>query len=143
MPDWPNTSYLNSVTAITSDGVGRKSLHPSNQDRTPGDPGAPQAPRNLDSTQVVDKRPYLPRVWVPELGSPRRRLRKGHQVLRRRPSRDEATPVVYLEDTGSTGTTDTGTHTPNGDTYVYRVKAINPPGKGEWSNYVRIVRSDE
>ena len=67
----------------------------------------------------------------------------GYQVLRRRPSRDEATLLVYLEDTGSTGTTYTGTDTPNGDTYVYRVKAINPAGTGEWSNYVRIVRSNE
>ena len=99
----------------------------------------PPAPQDL--TAVVNQEGSITLTWT----APDDDSITGYQVLRRRPSRDETTLVVYLEDTGSTGTTDTDTDTdtPNGDTYVYRVKAINPDGAGEWSNYVRIVRSNE
>ena len=101
------------------------------------EPAAPPAPQDL--TAVVNQDGSITLTWT----APDDDSITGYQVLRRRPSRDETTLVVYLEDTGSTGTTYTDTDTPNGDTYVYRVKAINPAGTGERSNYVRIVRSNE
>ena len=101
------------------------------------EPAAPPAPQDL--TAVVNQDGSITLTWT----APDDDSITGYQVLRRRPSRDETTLAVYLEDTGSTGTTYTDTDTPNGDTYVYRVKAINPAGTGEWSNYVRIVRSNE
>ena len=101
------------------------------------DPAAPPAPQDL--TAVVNQDGSITLTWT----APDDDSVTGYQILRRRPSRDETTLVVYLEDTSSTGTTYTDTNTPNGDTYVYRVKAINPAGTGEWSNYVRIVRSNE
>ena len=99
----------------------------------------PPAPQDL--TAVANQGGSITLTWT----APDDDSITGYQILRRRPSRDETTLVVYFEDTGSTGTTytDTDTDTPNGDTYVYRVQAINPAGTGEWSNYVRIVRSNE
>ena len=43
---------------------------------------------------------------------------------------------MYAEDTGNTATTYTDAAAST--RYVYRVKAINPAGTGEWSNFVRI-----
>ena len=62
----------------------------------------------------------------------------GYQVLRRRPRLGEDTLEVYLEDTGSAGTTWTDTDAPAGTLYVYRVKAINAAGTGPQSNFVNV-----
>ena len=60
----------------------------------------------------------------------------GYQILRRRPTQGEDTPLVYVEDTGSTATTYTDTNVTAGVRHVYRVKAINSAGVGAQSNYV-------
>ena len=102
--------------------------------RTPTDP--PPAPINLTATVTTDGSIAL-RWDAPDDDSI-----TGYQVLRRRPTQDENTLEVYVEDTGSTSTTYTDSNTPGGDTYVYRVKALNSAGAGDWSNFVRIVRAN-
>ena len=63
----------------------------------------------------------------------------GYQILRRRPTMDENTLLVYVEDTGSTATTYTDTNVTAGVRHVYRVKAINAAGLSQWSNYARAT----
>ena len=66
----------------------------------------------------------------------------GYQILRRRPTMDEDTLLVYVGDTGSTRTTFTDTDLTAGVRHVYRVKAINDAGLSEWSNFARAVPSE-
>ena len=63
----------------------------------------------------------------------------GYQILRRRPTMDENTLLVYVEDTGSTATTYTDTNVTAGVRHVYRVKAINAACLSQWSNYARAT----
>ena len=60
----------------------------------------------------------------------------GYQILRRRPIEGESSLLIYVENTGSTATTYTDTNVTAGVRHVYRVKAINAAGLGDWSNYV-------
>ena len=61
----------------------------------------------------------------------------GYQILRRRPTQDEQTLLVYMEDTGSATTAYTDSATPPGVPHVYGVKAINSSGLSGVSNFVR------
>ena len=69
----------------------------------------------------------------------------GYQILRRRPEWEETELEVYVDDTGSAAATYTDTNTSEDTRYVYRVKARNAAGLGEWSNFVKIdkVRADK
>ena len=91
---------------------------------------APPAPQDL--TAVVNQDGSITLTWT----APDDDSITGYHVLRRRPSRDETTLVVYLEDTGSTATT--YTDTPLDTRYVYRIKARDGDLTGEWSNFARI-----
>ena len=102
--------------------------------RTPT--GPPPAP--IDLTVTVNTDGSITLFW----DAPDDDSITGYQVLRRRPTQDEDTLKVYVEDTGSTSTTYTDSNTPGGDTYVYRVKALNSVGAGDWSNFVLVVRSN-
>ena len=62
----------------------------------------------------------------------------GYQILRRRPTEGETSLLVYEQDTGSTATSFTDQNVEAGISHVYRVKAINAAGTGEWSNFVRV-----
>ena len=91
----------------------------------------PPAPQNLSATVNADGTVTL--AWdAPDDASV-----TGYQILRRRPSKGEGTLLVYEQDTGSTATTFTNRNVEAGIRHVYRVKAINAAGVGEWSNFVR------
>ena len=66
----------------------------------------------------------------------------GYQVLRRRPQWGETGLEVYVDDTGSPAATYTDTNTVDPTRYVYRVKARNAAGLSEWSNFVRIDKTN-
>ena len=66
----------------------------------------------------------------------------GYQVLRRRPQWGETGLEVYVDDTGSPAATYTDTNTVEPTRYVYRVKARNAAGLSEWSNFVRIDKTN-
>ena len=63
----------------------------------------------------------------------------GYQILRRRPTMNEGTLLVYVEDTGTDATTYTDTAVTSGVRHTYRVKAINSGGAGPRSNFVSIT----
>ena len=125
-------TYSYSVRAINSDGVGRRSRINSIQYRPPGDPGAPQALRNRDTTTTrVNDGVEL--TWDAPAGDV-----TGYQILRRRPEQCEFGYRVYVENTNSTGTTWVDKNVVAGTLYDYRIKAINDAGVGSlswsWSN---------
>ena len=96
------------------------------------DNGTPPAPQNL--TAVVNQDGSVTLVWdAPDDDSV-----TGYRVLRRRPTMDEDTLLVHVEDTGSTATTYTDGEVTGGVRHVYRVKAINPAGLSERSNHVNV-----
>ena len=103
----------------------------------------PSAPQNLDY-QVA----FIggsDRVWLTWDAPSEDEHVTGYQVLRRSPP-DEATLQVYVEDTGAYWL-DPGpvpaswldAAVEQGQTYVYRVKAINAAGVGGQSNFVRLT----
>ena len=116
-------SYSYSVRAINSDGVGRRSNSSSIQYRPPGDPGAPQAPRNLNSTRVNDG---VELTWDAPVGEV-----TGYQILRRLPEQCEFGFRVYAENTNSTDTNWVDRNVVPGTRYTYLVRAINDAGVGE------------
>ena len=120
--------------SFTDDGGNAESLTSAATDAV--EPAAPPAPQDL--TAVVNQDGSITLTWT----APDDDSVTGYQILRRRPNQDETTLLVYVDDTGSTSTTYTDTNTPNGHIYVYRVKALNSGGTGEWSNFVRIVKSN-
>ena len=125
-------TYLYKVRAINSNGVGRISSSNSIQYRPPGDPGAPQALRNRDTTTTrVNDGVEL--TWDAPAGDV-----TGYQILRRRPEQCEVGYRVYVENTNSTGTTWVDRNVVAGTLYDYRIKAINDAGVGSlawyWSN---------
>ena len=63
----------------------------------------------------------------------------GYRILRRRPTMDEDTLLVYVSDTGTDATTYTDTAVTSGVRHAYRVKAINSAGIGPRSNFVSIT----
>ena len=63
----------------------------------------------------------------------------GYQILRRRPSLGEDELLIYVADTGSTATSYTDTEATPKVRHAYRVKAINPAGVGNRSNYVNVT----
>ena len=67
----------------------------------------------------------------------------GYQVLRRRPQWGEPGLEVYVDDTGSPAATYTDTNTVEPTRYVYRVKARNAAGLSEWSNFVKIDKTNQ
>ncbi len=92
----------------------------------------PPAPEDLSATVNADGTVTL--AWdAPDDASV-----TGYQVLRRRPTEGETTLLVYEQDTGSTATAFTDRNVEAGILHVYRVKAINAAGIGEWSNFVRV-----
>ena len=93
---------------------------------------APPAPQNLSATLNDDGSITL--SWDTSGDD----SVTGYQVLRRRPSLGEDTLQVYVEDTGSTGTSYTDTAVTAGERHVYRVKAINSAGVGGRSNFARV-----
>ena len=96
------------------------------------DNGTPSAPQNL--TALVNQDGSVTLVWdAPDDDSV-----TGYRVLRRRPTMDEDTLLVHVEDTGSTATTYTDGEVTGGVRHVYRVKAINPAGLSERSNHVNV-----
>ena len=109
----------------------RKKRHegePDQQEPT----GSPPAPQNL--TAVVNQDGSVTLVWdAPDDDSV-----TGYRVLRRRPTMDEDTLLVHVEDTGSTATTYTDSEVTGGVRHVYRVKAINAAGLSERSNHVKV-----
>ena len=62
----------------------------------------------------------------------------GYQILRQRSTQGESTLSVYVEDTGSTGTTYTDTEVAPGIQHVYRVKAVNDAGVNEPSDSAQV-----
>ena len=109
----------------------RKKRHegePDKQEPT----GSPPAPQNL--TAVVNQNGSVTLVWdAPDDDSV-----TGYRVLRWRPTMDEDTLLVHVEDTGSTATTYTDSEVTGGVRHVYRVKAINATGLSERSNHVKV-----
>ena len=91
----------------------------------------PPAPTNLSA--VVNSDGSVTLTW----DAPDDDSITGYQILRRRPSLEETTLLVYVNDTGSTSTSYTDTNVTAGIRHVYRVKAINAAGLSNWSNYVR------
>ena len=92
----------------------------------------PPAPEDLSATVNADGTVTL--AWdAPDDASV-----TGYQILRRRPTEGETSLLVYEQDTGSTATTFTDRNVEAGIPHVYRVKAINAAGTGEWSNFVRV-----
>ena len=59
----------------------------------------------------------------------------GYQILRRRPNEGEKTLLVHVNDTGSTATEYTDRDVTPDVLHAYRVKAINPAGLSDWSNF--------
>ena len=117
-------TYLYKVRAINSNGVGRISSSNSIQYLPPGDPGAPQALRNRDTTTArVNDGVEL--TWDAPAGDV-----TGYQILRRRPEQCEVGYRVYVENTNSTGTTWVDRNVVAGTLYDYRIKAINDAGVG-------------
>ena len=108
---------------------GQTTERPTNREE-PKEP--PPAPQNL--TAVVNKNGSVTLVWdAPDDDSV-----TGYQVLRRRPTMDEDTLLVHVEDTGSTATTYTDSDVTGGVRHVYQVKAINAAGLSERSNHVKV-----
>ena len=93
----------------------------------------PPAPTNLTAVENGDGSVTL--SWE----APADDSITGYRILRRRPSEDENTLLVYVADTGSTATSYTDTDVTAGTQHVYRVKAINAAGAGEQSNYVNVT----
>ena len=125
-------TYSYSVRAINSDGVGRRSNSSSIQYRPPGDPGAPRALWNRDTTATwVNEGVEL--TWDAPAGDV-----TGYQILRRRPEQCEFGYRVYVENTNSTDTSWVDRNVVAGTLYDYRIKAINDAGVGSldwsWSN---------
>ena len=96
----------------------------------PQDP--PAAPTNLTAT--ANSNGSITLSW----DAPSDDSVTGYRILRRRPREGENSLLVYVTDTGSTGTTYTDANAPAGTLYVYRVKAINGAGVGDQSNYVNV-----
>ena len=92
----------------------------------------PSKPTNL--TGVVNGDGSITLSWEAPGGSV-----TGYQILRRRPTMNEGTLLVYVEDTGTDATTYTDTAVTSGVRHTYRVKAINSVGAGPRSNFVRIT----
>ena len=92
----------------------------------------PPAPTNLTATVNPDGTVTL--SW----DAPDDDSITGYQILRRRPGEGEETLLIYVQDTGSAATTFTDTGVIPGARHVYRVKAINPVGVGDRSNYVNV-----
>ena len=93
----------------------------------------PPAPENLTATVNPDGSVTL--TW----DNPQDDSITGYQVLRRRPQEGEDRLLVYVENTGNTGTSYTDTDVTPGVRHVYRVKAINAAGLSQRSNYVRVT----
>ena len=107
---------------------GQTTERPTNRE----EPKEPPAPQNL--TAVMNKNGSVTLVWdAPDDDSV-----TGYRVLRRRPTMDEDTLLVHVEDTGSTATTYTDSEVTGGVRHVYRVKALNAAGLSEWSNHVNV-----
>ena len=124
-------TYRYSVRAINSDGVGRVSNWTTLQYRPPGDPGAPGALRNRDTTTTrVNDGVEL--TWDAPVGDV-----TGYQILRGRPEQCEFGYRVYVENTNSTDTSWVDRNVVAGTLYDYRVKAINDAGIGSlgWNWY--------
>ena len=92
----------------------------------------PSKPTNL--TGVVNGDGSITLSWEAPGGSV-----TGYQILRRRPTMNEGTLLVYVEDTGADATTYTDTAVTSGVRHAYRVKAINSAGIGPRSNFVSIT----
>ena len=66
----------------------------------------------------------------------------GYQVLRAEAAVGETGLEVYVDDTGSPAAAYTDTNTVEYTRYVYRVKARNAAGLSEWSNFVKIDKTN-
>ena len=100
----------------------------------PTDP--PAAPTNL--TGLIDADGNITITWTGPGGD----SITGYQILRRRPQWEEHELEVYVDDTGNTAASYTDTGTPENTPYVYRVKARNAAGLSEWSNFVKIDKTN-
>ena len=89
----------------------------------------PPAPGNLIATSTHDS---VTLQWE----APDDPSVNGYQILRK--LLGEPNLEVHVANTGSTGVEFLDTGLEPETTYVYRVKAINPAGVGNQSNYVRI-----
>ena len=104
------------------------------QEEAGDDQQAPQSPPPAPTslTAAVNADGHIVLSWT----APGDDSVTGYQILRRRPTEDEATLLVYVADTRSTATTFADTGVTAGVRHVYRVKAINGAGLSGWSNYV-------
>ena len=141
-----SASYLYSVRAIDSDGVGRKSsstrllqYRPPHAYSPSGVPssywpsgalGTPhQAPTNLASSQIKNG---IGLTWDAPEGTwdvPGREV-TGYQILRRRPEQCDFGYRVYVENTNSTDTHWADRNVVAGTRYEYHVRAVNDVGAG-------------
>ena len=90
------------------------------------------APQNL--TAVLNENGSVTLTW----DAPDDDSITGYQILRQRSTQGESTLSVYVEDTGSTGTTYTDTEVAPGIQHVYRVKAVNDAGVNEPSDSAQV-----
>ena len=139
-----SASYIYSVRAINSDGVGRKSSSPrSLQYRPPHTPTTPtgsywpsgalgtpyQAPTNLASSQIKNG---IGLTWDAPEGTwdaPEGEV-TGYQILRRSPEQCDFGYRVYVENTNSTDTHWADRDVEAGTLYEYHVRAVNHMGAG-------------
>ena len=140
-------SYIYSVRAINSDGIGRKSSSSTTlQYRPPhvflpnggpigsywpnGVPGSPyQVPTNLASIQIKNG---IGLTWeAPEStwAGPQVAV-TGYQILRRSPEQCDFGYRVYVENTNSTDTHWADRDVVSGTRYEYHVRAVNDVGAG-------------
>ena len=124
-----SASYIYSVRAINSDGVGRKSSTSTQLQYRPhgywpnGVPGSPRrAPTNLASTQIKNG---IGLTWDAPEGEV-----TGYQILRRIPEQCEFGYRVYVENTNSTDTRWADRDVVAGTRCEYHVRAINDVGAG-------------
>ena len=103
----------------------------SSEPENPVEP--PPAPQNLVATVNSDGSVTL--TWE----APDDDGITGYRILRRRPTEEEDTLLVYVADTESTATTYTDTNVTAGVQHAYRVMAINGAGAGPVSNFVNVT----
>ena len=124
-----SASYIYSVRALNSDGVGRKSSTSTQLQYRPhvywpnGVPGSPRkAPTNLASTQIKNG---IGLTWDAPEGEV-----TGYQILRRLPEQCEFGYRVYVENINSIDTHWADRDVVAGTRYEYHVRAINHVGAG-------------
>ena len=120
------------LTVQAADGDGAQDTATVTVTVTPVATTVPPAPTNLTATVNEDGEVVL--SW----DAPDDDSITGYQILRRRPTEEEDSLLVHVENTGDTTTTYTDTSVTAGVRHVYRVKAINAIGLSDQSNFARV-----